>query len=407
MPVQLAHVVVVLCGLLFVGWYAGPIIGKILPRIGFRDGTPAPLLLTGTDGGATSESAINARPLQGSDSVAQNKSFATPAQPDRRQDGAGDVAFSHHASSGSGAARRILRVNRAALSYVSTEREEPIATGNSGGEGGARRWHRNLDGDVTRGAERKFAWSPDDSVRRRETNASSPSSASSFRSRLPAARASFPLGGKPQPEETDPLPSPAPAVSRQQHQHERLVTARLPDLRTVAWQQRRPCRASTLVFGELLQESQQRLPVSFGAMLEEIGVDGWWKLHESSSSEVFRVEGSRGVAVLKVLHFAYLVRHLKLVLADVRIARALQGLTKNPENSTVGFAELRTTYCVWDKYPITMANARMNYHRRKKFSVVGNADQERFQPYVVMYMSFAGWPLNEFQVRLSLQDCRG
>ncbi|KAH9363415.1 hypothetical protein HPB48_019453 [Haemaphysalis longicornis] len=306
---------------------------------------------------------------------------------DRRQDGAGDVAFSHLASSGSGAAGRILRVNRAALSYVSTEREEPIATGNSGGEGGARRWHRNLDGDVTRGAERKFAWSPDDSGERP----------------IPDLSPLHPSLGTSSPLLVLPFPSVGnrsrrgPIPCRRPHQLCRDSSTSTSDWSRRDCQDLRTARLATAPSLSGLDAgvwgAAAGIPTkaagSFGAMLEEI-------------SEVFRVEGSRGVAVLKVLHFAYLVRHLKLVLADVRIARALQGLTKNPENSTVGFAELRATYCVWDKYPITMANARMNYHRRKKFSLV--ADQERFQPYVVMYMSFAGRPLNKFLLRSVVQQ---
>ncbi|XP_077547295.1 uncharacterized protein LOC144159584 [Haemaphysalis longicornis] len=50
-----------------------------------------------------------------------------------------------------------------------------------------------------------------------------------------------------------------------------------------------------------------------------------------------------------------------------------------------------------------MANACMNYCSRKKFSLFGDADRERFQPYVVMYMSFAGRPLHKVQFQSALQ----
>ncbi|XP_054932250.1 uncharacterized protein [Dermacentor andersoni] len=84
-----------------------------------------------------------------------------------------------------------------------------------------------------------------------------------------------------------------------------------------------PGPSSEKIFGELLRECKHGVPLTFEAMLEDIGADGCVKLCEGGVyTEVFRTCGTRGGAVLKVLHPAYLVRHLHLVLTEVRIARS-------------------------------------------------------------------------------------
>ncbi|XP_065300789.1 uncharacterized protein [Dermacentor albipictus] len=131
-----------------------------------------------------------------------------------------------------------------------------------------------------------------------------------------------------------------------------------------------PGPSSEKIFGELLRECKHGVPLTFEAMLEDIGADGCVKLCEGGVyTEVFRTCGTRGGAVLKVLHPAYLVRHLNLVLTEVRIARSLRSLSMDVDNNTRGFAELRAVYAVWDKYPEVMVNACVNYHSRKNFSL--------------------------------------
>ncbi|XP_077512669.1 uncharacterized protein LOC144123794 [Amblyomma americanum] len=83
-----------------------------------------------------------------------------------------------------------------------------------------------------------------------------------------------------------------------------------------------PGPSSERVFGELLGECKHRVPLTFHAMLHDIGADGCVKLCENGPhSEVFRTSGVRGVAVIKVLHPAYLIRHLPLLLNEVRVGR--------------------------------------------------------------------------------------
>ncbi|KAL1482961.1 hypothetical protein MTO96_033464 [Rhipicephalus appendiculatus] len=106
--------------------------------------------------------------------------------------------------------------------------------------------------------------------------------------------------------------------------------------------QLRPGSSSEIVFGELLRECKYGVPITFEAMLEDIGAEGCVKLCEGALyTEVFRTCGTRGSAVLKVFHQAHLIRHLHLLLTEVRIARSLRCLAMSSENSTDGFAELR------------------------------------------------------------------
>ncbi|XP_049518776.1 uncharacterized protein LOC125943482 [Dermacentor silvarum] len=103
-----------------------------------------------------------------------------------------------------------------------------------------------------------------------------------------------------------------------------------------------PGPSSEKIFGELLRECKHGVPITFDAMLEDIGAEGCVKLCEGGVyTEVFRTCGTRGGAVLKVMHPTYLVRHLHLVLAEVRIARSLRSLSMGVDNNTGGFAELR------------------------------------------------------------------
>ncbi|XP_037561060.1 serine/threonine-protein kinase haspin-like [Dermacentor silvarum] len=161
---------------------------------------------------------------------------------------------------------------------------------------------------------------------------------------------------------------------------------------------------SEKAFGELLRECKHATPMTFDAVLEDIGAEGCVKLHEGGVySEVFRTCGSRGAAVLKVLHPGYLREHLQQLLTEVRVARILRKMSMNVDNNTGGFAELRAVYAVWDKYPYMMRNACINYHSRKNFSLFGDEERETSKPYVVMYMSFAGRPLSKVQFASTLQ----
>ncbi|XP_065300778.1 uncharacterized protein [Dermacentor albipictus] len=165
-----------------------------------------------------------------------------------------------------------------------------------------------------------------------------------------------------------------------------------------------PGPSSEKIFGELLRECKHGVPLTFEAMLEDIGADGCVKLCEGGVyTEVFRTCGTRGGAVLKVLHPAYLVRHLNLVLTEVRIARSLRSLSMDVDNNTRGFAELRAVYAVWDKYPEVMVNACVNYHSRKNFSLFSDEERDLCRPYVVLYMSHAGRPLNKVKFQSALQ----
>ncbi|XP_054932272.1 serine/threonine-protein kinase haspin-like [Dermacentor andersoni] len=73
------------------------------------------------------------------------------------------------------------------------------------------------------------------------------------------------------------------------------------------------------------------------------------------------------------------------------------------DNNTRGFAELRAVYAVWDKYPEVMVNACVNYHSRKNFSLFSDEERDLCRPYVVLYMSYAGRPLNKVKFQSALQ----
>ncbi|CAN7984242.1 unnamed protein product, partial [Ixodes hexagonus] len=164
-----------------------------------------------------------------------------------------------------------------------------------------------------------------------------------------------------------------------------------------------PGSSSKLLFGELLDLCKHEAPVTFQVMLSELGIDGCVKLRESGHSEVFRIRGIRGTAVLKVVHIEYIVRHLQHLISEVRVSLFLRDLRENLDNRTTGFSELRDTYCIWDKYPSVLDNACTVYHSRKNFSLFGEDIRNLYRPYFVMYMSFAGQPLPKAQFENSLQ----
>ncbi|KAL1446886.1 hypothetical protein MTO96_028703, partial [Rhipicephalus appendiculatus] len=157
-------------------------------------------------------------------------------------------------------------------------------------------------------------------------------------------------------------------------------------------------------FGELLRESKHATPLTFDALLEEIGADGCVKLHEGGVySEVFRICGTRGVAVLKVVHINYFQGRLQHLLTEVRVTRMLREINMNVEHNSSGFSELRAVYCVRDKYPDMMRTACINYYSRKNFSLFSDEERDISRSYVVFYMSYAGRPLSKVQFDSALQ----
>ncbi|XP_077528374.1 serine/threonine-protein kinase haspin-like [Haemaphysalis longicornis] len=165
--------------------------------------------------------------------------------------------------------------------------------------------------------------------------------------------------------------------------------------------------ASQQLFGDLLRECKYEKPVTFATVLDEIapcrGSSGCVKLCEGCHSEVFQVSGYRGTGVIKVIRCEYLVRHLDLVLAEVRIGRTLRGLSKSLENNTTGFSELREAYCVWDRYPEVMVNACIDYYGWRKFTQFNDEERELCRPYAVLYLSYAGVPLHEAKLQSAMQ----
>ncbi|EEC13339.1 conserved hypothetical protein [Ixodes scapularis] len=164
-----------------------------------------------------------------------------------------------------------------------------------------------------------------------------------------------------------------------------------------------PGSSSKTLFGELLGMCRHQAPVTFRVMLNELGIDGCIKLRESCHSEVFRISGIRGTAVLKVVHIEYIVRHLQHLVSEVKVGLFLKDLRGNPDNRTAGFSELRDTYCIWDKYPSVLDHACMVYHSKKNFSLFGEDIRDLHRPYFVMCMSYAGQPLVKAQFDNSLQ----
>ncbi|XP_077512073.1 uncharacterized protein LOC144123021 isoform X2 [Amblyomma americanum] len=113
-----------------------------------------------------------------------------------------------------------------------------------------------------------------------------------------------------------------------------------------------PGPSSERVFGELLGECKHRVPLTFHAMLHDI---------------------------------------------------TLRKVTKNSKHNAAGFSELRAVYAVWDKFPDIMANACINYHSRKAFSLFSDEERELSRPYVVLHMSFAGRPISKVKFASALQ----
>ncbi|KAH9363907.1 hypothetical protein HPB48_011215 [Haemaphysalis longicornis] len=124
-----------------------------------------------------------------------------------------------------------------------------------------------------------------------------------------------------------------------------------------------PPPSARKVFGELLDFCGQEDAITFTTLLQELGVDGCLKLRETRQSEIFRVCGVRGVAVLKVVHCGYIVRHLPCLLNEV-VVGTVDGM-----------------------------NHRIHF----------SGERELFQPYAVLYMSFAGLPLPKVKFENALQ----
>ncbi|KAH6939993.1 hypothetical protein HPB50_023873 [Hyalomma asiaticum] len=155
-----------------------------------------------------------------------------------------------------------------------------------------------------------------------------------------------------------------------------------------------PGSSSEKIFGELLRDCKYRVPLTFDATLEDIGAEGCVKLCEGGVyTEVFRTCGKRGGAILKVYHPSYLVRHLPLLLTEAFIC----------ERKYRFRTYVHWVYAVWDKYPEVMVHACVNYHSRKNFSLFSDDERELSMPYVVLYMSYAGRPLNKVKFESALQ----
>ncbi|KAH7954841.1 hypothetical protein HPB49_022069 [Dermacentor silvarum] len=125
-----------------------------------------------------------------------------------------------------------------------------------------------------------------------------------------------------------------------------------PEPRPVPWGQPHLAPASKWVFGELLQECRHGASVTFDVVLKEI---------------------------------------------------ALQGIVANLHNTTVGLSRLRTAYCVWGKYPELLTSACRSYRERKGSGYVTDDDHDLCLPYVVLHMTFAGWPLSNVTLESPLQ----
>ncbi|XP_049522542.1 uncharacterized protein LOC119448960 [Dermacentor silvarum] len=166
-----------------------------------------------------------------------------------------------------------------------------------------------------------------------------------------------------------------------------------PEPRPVPWGQPHLAPASKWVFGELLQECRHGASVTFDVVLKEIAPTR--RCSASSASGVGQV--------IKVLRFEYVVRHRDLVLAEVRVGSALQGIVANLHNTTVGLSRLRTAYCVWGKYPELLTSACRSYRERKGSGYVTDDDHDLCLPYVVLHMTFAGWPLSNVTLESPLQ----
>ncbi|XP_075543941.1 uncharacterized protein LOC142578441 [Dermacentor variabilis] len=176
-----------------------------------------------------------------------------------------------------------------------------------------------------------------------------------------------------------------------------------PEPRAAPWGQPHLAPASKWVFGELLQECRHGASVTFDVVLKEIGARGCIKLNESPDSELFCIVGRWRRSVIKVLRFEYVVRHRDLVLAEVRVGRAVQGIVANLHNTTAGLSRLRTAYCVWGKYPELLTSACRSYRERKGSGFVTDDEHDLCLPYVVLHMSFAGWPLSNTTLESPLQ----
>ncbi|KAH6935654.1 hypothetical protein HPB50_007457 [Hyalomma asiaticum] len=143
--------------------------------------------------------------------------------------------------------------------------------------------------------------------------------------------------------------------------------------------------ASKWVFGELLRECRHGAAVTFDVVINEIGARACFKLSESLDSELFCVVSHWCRSVIKVLRFEYVVRHRDLVLAELRAGRQVHFQSFIRE----------WMYCVWGKYPEVLTNACRIFRKRKGLDVDTGDGRNVCMPYVVLHMTFAGWPLSD------------
>ncbi|KAL3208595.1 hypothetical protein MRX96_038999, partial [Rhipicephalus microplus] len=134
--------------------------------------------------------------------------------------------------------------------------------------------------------------------------------------------------------------------------------------------------ASKWVFGELLQECRHGMVVTFDHLLKEIGARACIKLSESPDSELFCVVGNWRRSVIK--------------------GAALR-------TTTTGLSRLRTAYCVWGKYPEMLTSACRSFRERNCSGIVTDDGHNLSLPYVVLHMTFAGWPLSNATLESPLQ----
>ncbi|KAH8029728.1 hypothetical protein HPB51_003563 [Rhipicephalus microplus] len=115
-----------------------------------------------------------------------------------------------------------------------------------------------------------------------------------------------------------------------------------------------PVQQPRNVFEQLLEACGQQEPVSFSAILAELGVQNCVKIHESEHADIFLLYSERGdTMVLKVYDCASIMQHLCCVINDIRIARScLNMLDMCTENTKIieTYARKNSLVAITDRY---------------------------------------------------------
>ncbi|XP_064486403.1 serine/threonine-protein kinase haspin-like [Ornithodoros turicata] len=165
------------------------------------------------------------------------------------------------------------------------------------------------------------------------------------------------------------------------------------------------CEQSEGMFGDLLTLVGQSKVLTFHDVLATVRhAQGCVKIAEGTHSDIFRIYTAEGTSILKVTNLEYIVTFWDTLYAEAAISLELSNLRNRSDFHTIGFADTKGVFCLFDSYPREFIQAWKDYTSWKRTDHVHGPERlEDPQPYIVFHTTYAGVPLTQVKVDTALQ----